>query len=635
MDYKAAWEDFVNRGILRDDLPSFIRDSWVRLKEREFDPFSRRDYMVPGTELTAKKENNEELISAFVSCTKNQKEMIMRSAMKFVLFDKDGVVLSVIGDVDVGVPVHCGAYWKEDTVGTTSVSLTLIDGLPHAVVGYQHYHVDFVDMWDASCPVHDKDGKLIAVVSVLSKTDGLDTYRLGWLRSLAKAVENEVRFESTSKRLAISEKYQRAIIEGISDGLILFDDKGNVLTMNSKAGEILKVSPQEAVGKFVADIVDFIPVVLDVFETKKGYVDKEFIVKSKRGLLHFIKTAVPVKDENDNLIAVVDIFREISRVQDLVTHFIGARAIFTFDDIVGDNKFVKEIRRFIKIAAHSDVPVLLSGPRGVGKEIIAQAIHNASHRSDGPFVTVNCGAMPRGLIEQDLFGAVADYTREGRPGKLELANGGTLFLDNIVALPLDIQERLFYTLQKKQILRIGSIDSIPVDIRVIASTDADLKKEMEKGNFNVDLFYYLSVLSIYIPPLRRRKEDIPLIVDRLFERIKAATGRSYRLSPEVKELFLKYSWPGNIRELETVIERAVLLAEGEEITLKEMPSYILNGGYSDTDTKPDSILPLREMEIQLIKRALEATEGNIYRASKLLGIQRSTLYSKMKKYKIV
>ncbi len=635
MDYKSAWEDFINRDILSDILPSEIRNSWRRLKERGFDPFSRRDYVVPITELSTKKEDNEELISAFLSSIRRQKELILQSEIKFVLFDRDGVVLSVVGNADIGIPIHCGAYWKEDTVGTTSVSLTLIDGLPHMVIGYQHYHVDFLNMWDASCPVHNENGKLVAVVSAFSKVDGFDVYKLGWLYSLAKSVENGIQFVLTSKKLTVSEKYQRAIIEGISDGLILFDDKGNVLTMNSKAGEILKVSPQEAVGKFVADIVDFIPVVLDVFETKKGYVDKEFIVKSKRGLLHFIKTAVPVKDENDNLIAVVDIFREISRVQDLVTHFIGARAIFTFDDIVGDNKFVREIRRFIKIAAHSDVPVLLSGPRGVGKEIIAQAIHNASHRSDGPFVTVNCGAMPRGLIEQDLFGAAADYNREGRPGKLELANGGTLFLDNIVALPLDIQERLFYTLQKKQILRVGSIDSIPIDIRVIASTDVDLKKEMEKGNFNVDLFYYLSVLSIRIPPLRKRKEDIPLIVDRLFERIETATGRKYRLSSEVKELFLRYNWPGNIRELETVIERAVLLAEGEEITLKEMPSYIISGGYDSTDNGSDTVIPLREMEIALIKKALEATDGNIYRASKLLGIHRSTLYSKMKKYKIV
>ena len=252
--------------------------------------------------------------------------------------------------------------------------------------------------------------------------------------------------------------------------------------MNATGGRILGVDPKTAVGKFIADIVDFKPVILSVLETGQGYVDKEFMVKTGTGLKHFIKTAIPIRDEDGNLTGVVDTFREIKRVRKMVNRMVGAQANFSFNDIIGQSPVLMDSIRLAKIAAQSSSNVLIEGESGTGKELFAQAIHNASSYCDGPFVAINCAALPRELIESELFGyeegAFTGASRGGRPGKFELASGGTIFLDEIGDMPLDMQAKLLRVLQERRVLRLGGRHYISCDVRIIVATNKNLVQEL-------------------------------------------------------------------------------------------------------------------------------------------------------------
>ncbi|RLB05900.1 MAG: hypothetical protein DRG50_06490 [Deltaproteobacteria bacterium] len=332
------------------------------------------------------------------------------------------------------------------------------------------------------------------------------------------------------------------------------------------------------------------------------------------------------------------VLEEKKKVVRLIQRLSGSYAKFRFTDIKGrDPRFVKQIE-LAKIAARSNSKVLLIGESGTGKELFAQAIHNHSSRRNGPFVAISCAAIPRDLIEAELFGyrdgAFTGARRGGHTGKFELADKGTLFLDEINAMPLDLQAKLLRVLQENVITRLGDTKPISVDVRVIAASNIDLVREVEQRNFREDLYYRLSVVEIFIPPLRERQEDIDLLVDYFLERLSRDLGLPKpEVSPEVWEIFNSYHWPGNVRELENCIERALLLSGGETIRKEHLPQRILErAGGSGSPQRLPQVKPLEEITKDLIKQALEASQGNISRAARTLGISRCTFYRKLKKY---
>ncbi|SDF45505.1 sigma-54 interaction domain-containing protein [Sporolituus thermophilus] len=446
------------------------------------------------------------------------------------------------------------------------------------------------------------------------------------------AGEHELRHE-----LARQRQYQDAIADSVSDGLLLVDRDGHIRFINSVGARILGINRDWAIGRHVSEIVDFRPVVLDVIASGQGYTDKEFLLKGKSGkMYHFLKTAVPIRDECGELAAVVDTFREIRKVQKIVTAMSGLAARFTFDDIVGPSPAMRECIRMARIAAQSSSTVLLQGESGTGKELFAQAIHNASSFRSGPFVAVNCGAIPRELIESELFGyeegAFTGAARGGRPGKFELANDGTIFLDEIGDMPLDMQVKLLRVIQERKVMRIGGTHLFNFNGRIIAASNHDLQRKVTEGSFRRDLFYRLNVLTVHIPPLRERKEDVLPTAERVLAKICSRLGRSAPIiGEEVAALFLRYDWPGNVRELENVLERAVNVAPGETITARDLPRHFAELGRRETATP---IRTLEEVEKEAIAAALASVERNITRAAELLGISRNTLYNKIKKYQL-
>lgn len=308
---------------------------------------------------------------------------------------------------------------------------------------------------------------------------------------------------------------------------------------------------------------------------------------------------------------------------------------YSFHQILGKSKPMREVFDLIRRVADSPTNVLITGESGTGKELVAKAIHYNSERRDGPFIPVNCAAIPEALLESELFGhmkgAFTDAKSDKR-GLFEEAQKGTLLLDEISELPTLLQAKLLRAIQEREIRRVGSTRAVPVNVRIIAATNLNLSEEVKAKRFREDLYYRLNVIEIRLPPLRERREDIPLLVEAFLRKCAEASHKEVRgMTESALALLIDYPWPGNVRELENVIERAVILSRGERIVPEDLPPTITGtrGGKRVMDEAAERTLPLEKVEREYILRILEKTGGNKYQAAQVLGIDRKTLYRKL------
>jgi len=327
--------------------------------------------------------------------------------------------------------------------------------------------------------------------------------------------------------------------------------------------------------------------------------------------------------------------KKLAQHQELVVENLSLRQRledrYRFENIITKSSKMQRMIELIKVVAKSNATVLITGESGTGKELVARAIHSQSHRQSKPFVAVSCAALPESLLESELFGHekgsfTGAYAR--KKGKFEFANGGTLFLDEIGEMSANIQVHLLRVLEEKEFSRVGGNEPIKVDVRVVSATNRDLRKAIEKGEFREDLYYRLNVVPIELPPLRERKEDIPLLAQHFLNKFALENKKEVsEFSPEATEFLLGYDWPGNVRELENAIERAAILAKDSLITIADLPQENMSLARS---TMPEK--NLREVEKEHILDVLGETGGNYSEAARLLGITRMTLYKKAREY---
>jgi len=309
---------------------------------------------------------------------------------------------------------------------------------------------------------------------------------------------------------------------------------------------------------------------------------------------------------------------------------------YSFEGIIGSSKTIREVLDLAGRVAASDASVLITGESGTGKELLARGIHYNSPRAKGPFVAINCAAIPEGLIESELFGHVkGSFTGavKDKEGKFELADNGTLFLDEIVDLRIDLQAKILRALQEHEVDRVGGNKPIPVDARVIAATNKDIDRAVKEGRFREDLYYRLSVITLHMPPLRERRDDVPLLVGHFLKKFNK--GSEAHVDAEALSSLTSYGWPGNVRELENVIERASVLKRGDVITRAELPEKLIKEKRGVEDiifNLPENGISLEDLEKSLIVKALEQHKGNQTRAAEYLGITRPTLIYRMEKY---
>ena len=342
----------------------------------------------------------------------------------------------------------------------------------------------------------------------------------------------------------------------------------------------------------------------------------------------------PIK--SDELLITVDkAMREAMLRQEVEQLRQQVHREFAFDQILGKSKPMREVFDLIRRVADSQTNLLITGESGTGKELVAKAIHFNSMRKSLPFVPVNCAAIPELLLESELFGHVRGAFTDAKADKrglFEEAQGGTLFLDEISELPMMLQAKLLRAVQEREIRRVGATRSVPIDVRIIAATNVKLAEEVKAKRFREDLYYRLNVIEVRLPPLRDRKEDIPLLVQGLLHKSVAAKQKSIdTVAESALARLIDYEWPGNVRELENVVERAATLAQEKKITLEDLPSAIreVQGEGQMIEDAVDRLLPLEELEQNYIRRILNKMGGNKYKAAQVLGIDRKTLYRKL------
>ena len=457
------------------------------------------------------------------------------------------------------------------------------------------------------------------------------------LASLGRELCSRIRMDELADRIQFAEN----IVWSMSSGFIVLLPDLTVTHANPAAAEILQTTEDKLIGGKLTEFI-FSPLkVRKVFKTGKPLIDEEQFIKLAGTTVHILKTCVPVFSEQGEVIAVLDHFRRIKEAHQLVSKFSGTKAGFTFDDIIYSSKAMEEAVELARMAASSNLSVLINGESGTGKEMFAHAIHQASSRNAAPFVVIDCASMPRELVESELFGyaegAFTGAIRGGRPGKFELANGGTVFLDELGELPLELQSRLLRVLQNREVARLGGAEPLPVDIRVIAATNRDLHEEVRRGAFRADLFHRLNVLTIQIPPLRSRPEDISTLAEYFLVKYKARFKRpELTLSPEVLSVLQSRTWPGNARELDNTIVRAIQLCRNRieeehvrhnEKPVREIMAAMPMPSLADTNMQPTT---LAEIERKALKETVAACNGNISQAAKLLGVARSTIYKKLR-----
>jgi DNA-binding NtrC family response regulator len=353
--------------------------------------------------------------------------------------------------------------------------------------------------------------------------------------------------------------------------------------------------------------------------------------------------------DNDELLLTIERAWKMRCLDDEVRTLRGElESRYGFNEIIGIDPGMREVFHVMSKVAEADAIVMISGESGTGKELVARAIHRRSARSGGPFVAVNCGAIPRDLVEAEFFGhEKGSFTdaRESRPGKFELASGGTLFLDEVGDMPIEAQVKLLRALEEHEITRIGGVKPVPVDARVIAATNRDLEKAVSAGRFREDLYWRINVVSISIPPLRERRQDLPLLLDHMFARFQREMRSDVKsISPEARRLILGYDWPGNVREMENVLRQTVILCDGDVITARDLPSRFRGGkgGNGEESGSPADELKLADavkeavarVEKRLIASRLALYRNNRTATADSLGITRKTLFTKMRELDI-
>ncbi|HYA13423.1 MAG TPA: sigma 54-interacting transcriptional regulator [Syntrophales bacterium] len=441
-----------------------------------------------------------------------------------------------------------------------------------------------------------------------------------------------------------------AVLNNIRSGVLITDPQGYITFFSEAYGKFLKKDPREQIGKHCTDVVEntrmHIVAQTGIPEINWPHhiMDQDMIVQRipifVDGVLEAVFGQVMFEDVRD----LQTVARRLELLETKVKLYEKElqelrSSRYTIENIIGKSDGIKALKKFALKAAVKNAPVLLVGESGTGKELFAHAIHHASERRPFPFIRVNCAAIPRDLLEAELFGyepgAFTGAGSKGKAGKFELAHRGTIFLDEVSELPLEMQPKLLRVLEDKEIEKLGSTGVMRCDFRLVAATSHDLEHMVEQGKFRKELFYRLYVVPIQIPPLRERKEDIPLLANHIISHLAKELGANIKgISDEVMKIFQSYDWPGNVRELSNALERSLYSVEGHEemLRVEHLPIYLRGLGYKVLSGEKPLLKDLKDdSEREALLHALKTCGYNVIKTAQTLGIHRTTLYKKAKK----
>jgi sigma-54 dependent transcriptional regulator, acetoin dehydrogenase operon transcriptional activator AcoR len=633
----ASWRRFVEQGMLDARVDPLVAMSWRRCG-RKHNPYT--DGALPRISddaLQALRVRRFDLIAIARPFMEDIYQCVEQSGYLAVLLDATGCVLDILGDPRVSDQLTAlglapGAYWGEEQAGTNAFGLSLLERNAIQVVGAEHFFLRFHALTASAAPIFNAQGHPIGIIGMAGLVRNSDVHTLAIVHAAARAIESQMQNERLFTDLNLQRTQLSTILEAISDGLVVCDANGIITHLNSEAAQLLNLKPETVVGRPLSEYVDLPELVQQARRTRQALTDVEVTFQVRGLQVGCLVSLYAISHENSqDAEGFILTLRRIEQVHRLVQRMVGGRSpLFTLSTFIGESTLANQVRRQAQAAARNQSPALIQGETGTGKGVIARAIHNESARADGPFVSVNCRALPRDLVIGEFLGYEAGVLRgsQGQPSKFELAHGGTLHLEEVDALPLEMQGALLRVIDTGEVMRLGGSRVIPVDVRFIVSATVNLERHVINGEFRADLFYALSRITIHLPPLRDRTADLPLIVNASLDRLRRQSGRRVEVSSEALQLMRHYRWPGNVREMENALERAAVLADSGVIEAKHLPDSIRGRGWPG---EPIEHVPaMHEAEYEAILRAASACQGNLTKMAEMLGIGRTTLWRKIK-----
>lgn len=610
--YLHTWKKFINEGVLDSNrINQRISESWHRCKQANVNPHMNKGQKVLSSNIfREQKKKSEIFLDIAIPQIQNMRKTIDELQMMALLIDPDGYVLSLSGNKQTlkrakHINFIEGVKWTEAAVGTNAIGTALEIEEAIMISGTEHYSVASHSWSCAAAPIHNDDGKLIGVLDFSCPIEFSHPYMLGMVTSIAHAIERECSIRVHQNELHLIHRF-----------LDVIDSDEQVVICNHR------------------------DVIVSASKSVRERINNWSRMKLEELMHHGLETKleIPVYS-NERMIGKCMYLKENKQMNtySALTFIKG----ITFPGVTGTSKAFQHTLEEIKLVSPTEASVYVCGETGVGKEYVARAIHENSPRKDGPFIAVNCGSLPKELMESELFGyaegAFTGARRQGYKGKFEQANGGTLFLDEIGEVPPEMQVALLRVLQERTITPIGSSKEVPVNIRIITATHKDLLRLVEEGKFRQDLYYRLHVYPLYVPSLIERKEDIPYFIQHFCER----KNWNVVFPKSICNQFLQHTWPGNIRELVNALERIYILSQGREICEKQVAFLIqtMMGNQQQlelqVENKTEHTLNFREkIQRDSMIEALQKTNGNVSLAAKLLDVPRSTFYKRMQKYKL-
>ncbi len=625
---KTKWAD----ALICPIRPEIIA-SWNRCKEMKVDRNGGRGHIISDSELVDCLKRKKELLEIARPIMEGLFEIIKDTSYSVVLTDENSVLIDTIINDDI-LAIHeelnflKGTLWDEKNVGTNAIGTCLAMDEPVQIIGEEHYCVSHHRWTCSAAPIHDTNGKIIGCLDLSGRATGVHTHTYGMVVSAAKNIENQ---------LAIVESYRLmdVALDSILNGLMIIDTDLKIQRVNHQVCKLFRMDEEDILRLEMGQILKDVDIVNNIFINKKKFrlSDITLVIGPKK--IECFLDITPIISDGKIMGAVL-VIRETKQVRKEMNIQAGFRANYTFDKIITKNKNMIELINTAKRISRTNCSVLIEGESGTGKELFAQSIHNESYRDRGPFIAINCAAIPKELFESELFGyeggSFTGALKGGRPGKFELANGGTLFLDEIGEIPMEFQPKLLRVLDENKVTRIGGQYDRELDVRIIAATNRNLLNEISKTAFRQDLYFRLNVINLRLLPLRQRREDVIELGQYFLDLLNKENKHMTKYFSHVfKEKLKESDWVGNVRELKNIVQRSYYLSRGESIDNIELLDKKEEENIIDHRIEAQSI---QEMEKKSIEQALHVNNGNTTKAAKDLKISKATIYRKIKSYAI-
>lgn len=647
---RSEWEHFTSIGSIKNTtcLRQEVLHSWKRSYKKGVNPYNLNLKTLKSQDFNKKLEKNRILIEVASPFLQEFISNYQNSEIRIDLLDQDLCILKQFGGDEImnitkNQGMSIGTSRQESITGTNAINLSSFLRKPVHLDGSEHYNEKFHYWMCSATPLYNNISKeLIGVLNVAGNYYITQKETFGLVIALSKTIENFFNKYTFFLKNIDNINLLESLSTFIPDGLIIINNSGIITLFNYKASIILQLDPEDVINKNFKEVFGPSSTIFESFHSKSELYNKEIIFNIHHRTINVMGHIILIKNKEINYLLYLN---EMVDNQQTNTR-ISFTAFFRFRDIIGNNPVLKETIKLSKTVAQTDSNILILGESGTGKELFAQSIHNASKMKNGPFVGLNCSALPSNLLESELYGyedgSFTGSKKGGKIGKLQLAENGTLFLDEICTLPFQLQSKLLRALQNRSFISIGGTKELFFNARIITASNKDLWEEVLTGNFREDLFFRLNVISLEIPPLRKRIEDIPELVNYILKRLSKQFHLEINITPKAIHRMMDYTWPGNIRELENFIERCVIILKSKGdyiIKEKDVLNYpgiarLLGEEEENKERIQLKAASLEDVEKNHIEISLKKYGYNISETAKILGISRNTLYNKMKKYNL-